>query len=62
MGSISVWHMLIVLAIVILLFGTKRLQGMGGDIGATIKAFRSATEDSPETVTHGDRQKTPSES
>jgi len=46
-GGISVWQLLIVLAIVVLLFGTKRLKGLGGDIGSAIKGFKSAMDDEP---------------
>jgi sec-independent protein translocase protein TatA len=46
-GGISVWQLLIVLAIVIMLFGTKRLRNMGSDLGSAVKGFRkSMTEDS----------------
>ena len=46
-GGISIWQLLIVLAIVIMLFGTKRLRNMGGDLGAAIKGFKNSinTED-----------------
>ncbi len=46
-GGISIWQLLIVLAIVILLFGTKRLRSFGSDLGNAVKGFRSAmhTED-----------------
>ena len=40
MGSFSIWHWLIVLAIVALVFGTKRLRNIGEDVGAAIKSFR----------------------
>jgi sec-independent protein translocase protein TatA len=40
--GISIWQLLIILAIVLLLFGTKRLKNMGGDIGGAIKNFKSA--------------------
>lgn len=43
--GISVTQLLIILAIVILLFGTKRLRNLGGDIGGAIKGFRSAVKD-----------------
>lgn len=46
-GGISVWQLLIVLAIVVLLFGTKRLKGLGGDIGSAIKGFKNAMDDEP---------------
>jgi sec-independent protein translocase protein TatA len=41
-GGISIWQLLIVLAIVILIFGTKRLKNIGGDMGSAIKGFKSA--------------------
>lgn len=40
MGSISIWHWLIVLAIVIMVFGTKKLGAMGKDIGAAVHGFK----------------------
>ena len=42
LGGISTWQLLIVLAIVVLIFGTKRLKGLGGDVGGAIKSFKSA--------------------
>lgn len=41
-GGISIWQLLIILAIVILIFGTKRLKGLGGDVGGAIKSFKKA--------------------
>lgn len=48
LGGISIWQLLIVLAIVILIFGTKRLKNLGGDVGGAIKNFKDAmnTEES----------------
>ena len=43
--GISIWQLLIVLAIVALLFGTKRLRNMGSDLGGAVKGFRTAIED-----------------
>lgn len=40
MGSFSLWHWLVVLLVVVLLFGTKKLRNVGGDLGAAIKSFR----------------------
>ncbi|MFP5303800.1 twin-arginine translocase TatA/TatE family subunit, partial [Cobetia sp. SIMBA_158] len=37
LGGISIWQLLIVLAIIVLLFGTKKLRGMGGDLGGAVK-------------------------
>ena len=41
-GGVSIWQLLIILAIVVLLFGTKRLRNLGGDLGSAIKSFRGA--------------------
>ena len=46
--GISVTQLLIILAIVIVLFGTKRLRNLGGDLGGAIKGFRSAVKDGNE--------------
>lgn len=40
--GISIWQLLIVLALVLLIFGTKKLKNMGGDLGSAIKGFKSA--------------------
>ena len=40
--GISIWQLLIILVIVMLLFGTKKLRNLGSDLGATLKSFRSA--------------------
>lgn len=45
MGSFSIWHWLIVLAIVVLVFGTKRLRNLGGDLGSSIKAFKASMKE-----------------
>lgn len=47
-GGISVWQLLIVLLIVVLLFGTKRLKSIGGDLGEAIKGFRKSVNDEDE--------------
>lgn len=44
-GGISIWQLLIILVIVLLLFGTKRLRGLGGDLGGAIKGFKKAIKD-----------------
>ena len=44
-GGISMWQLLILLLIVVLVFGTKRLRNMGGDLGTAIKGFRKGMED-----------------
>jgi sec-independent protein translocase protein TatA len=43
--GISIWQLLIVLAIIVLLFGTKKLRNMGGDLGSAIKNFKSAVSE-----------------
>lgn len=48
-GGISIWQLLIVLAIVVLIFGTKRLKNIGGDMGSAIKSFKSAMNDDGKT-------------
>lgn len=45
LGGISVWQLLIILAIVIMLFGTKRLRNIGGDLGSAVKGFRKSMQD-----------------
>lgn len=45
MGSFSIWHWLIVLGIVILVFGTKKLRNLGGDLGGAIKNFKGAMKE-----------------
>lgn len=44
----GIWQLLIILAIVLLLFGAKRLRNLGGDMGAAIKGFRSAMKEGDE--------------
>ena len=48
MGGFSIWHWLIVLAIVALIFGTKRLRNVGEDVGAAIKSFRKGMQEGDE--------------
>ena len=40
MGSFSIWHWVIVLVIVLLIFGTKKLRNMGSDLGGAVKGFK----------------------
>lgn len=44
-GGISLWQLLIILLIVVLIFGTKRLKGIGSDLGGAVKGFRSAMQE-----------------
>ena len=45
MGSMSIWHWVIVLLVVMMVFGTKKVRTIGGDLGAAIKAFRKSMEE-----------------
>ena len=44
-GGISIWQLLIILAIVLVLFGAKRLRNVGGDLGAAIKGFKKSMKE-----------------
>jgi len=48
--GISVWQLLILLAVVILIFGTKKLKNVGGDLGSAIKSFKSAIKTSDDAA------------
>ncbi len=45
MGSFSIWHWLVVLVIVVLIFGTKKLRNIGSDVGGAVKNFKDAMKD-----------------
>jgi sec-independent protein translocase protein TatA len=48
MGSFSIWHWIIVLVVVVLVFGTKKLRNAGSDLGSAIRSFRKGlSEDEP---------------
>ncbi|EED35284.1 putative mttA/Hcf106 family protein [Luminiphilus syltensis NOR5-1B] len=53
-GGISIWQLLIILAIVVMIFGTSRLKSLGSDLGSAIKGFKNSVND--------DKQKSESES
>lgn len=58
LGGISIWQLLIILVIVLLLFGTKRLRGLGGDLGGAIKGFKKAMgEDGKDATPEEDTKK-----
>ena len=46
MGSLSIWHWLIVLVIVMLVFGTKKLRNIGSDLGGAVKGFKEGMRES----------------
>ncbi|MGM9426799.1 Sec-independent protein translocase subunit TatA [Hydrogenophaga sp. MI9] len=45
MGSLSIWHWLIVLLIVVMVFGTKKLKNIGSDLGGAVKGFKDGMKD-----------------
>lgn len=49
LGGIGVWQLLIILAIVVVLFGTKKLKGIGTDLGGAIKGFKGALKEDGST-------------
>lgn len=49
MGTLSIWHWLIVLAVVILVFGTGKLKNLGRDLGGAIKGFKEGIKEGTET-------------
>jgi sec-independent protein translocase protein TatA len=51
MGSFSIWHWLIVLVIVLLVFGTKKLRNLGSDLGGAVKGFKDGLRDGAEAET-----------
>lgn len=57
MGSFSIWHWLIVLVIVMLVFGTKKLRNIGSDLGGAVKGFKDgmkeASTDEPGKISEG---------
>ncbi|MBP0049473.1 Sec-independent protein translocase subunit TatA [Marinobacterium sp. AK62] len=56
LGGISIWQLLIVLVIIILLFGTKKLRNIGGDLGGALKSFKKAVNED-EAESKSDEQK-----
>ncbi len=49
MGSFSIWHWLIVLVIVLVIFGTKKLRNVGSDLGGAVKGFKDAMKEEQAT-------------
>ena len=50
MGSLSIWHWLIVLVIIMLVFGTKKLRNMGSDLGGAVKGFKEGMKEGAEST------------
>lgn len=45
MGTFSIWHWLVVLAVIVLVFGTKKLRTLGGDLGTAVRGFKQGMRD-----------------
>ena len=58
LGGISIWQLLIILAIVVMLFGTKRLRSLGSDLGSAVKGFRSSMQDEDDRKSEDDTEDT----
>jgi sec-independent protein translocase protein TatA len=50
MGSLSIWHWLIVLLIVVMVFGTKKLKNIGSDLGGAVKGFKDGMKDGTQSA------------
>jgi sec-independent protein translocase protein TatA len=57
LGGLHIWHLLIILGIVIVIFGTKRLKTLGSDLGGAIKGFRKAMDQDDKAAPKADDQK-----
>jgi sec-independent protein translocase protein TatA len=57
MGSLSIWHWLIVLLVIILVFGTAKLKNMGKDLGGAIKGFKEGMKEGTDEVANGSADK-----
>jgi sec-independent protein translocase protein TatA len=57
LGGISIWQLLIILVIVVLIFGTKRLKTLGGDLGGALKSFRKAMDHDDEKASAKEEDK-----
>ncbi|MEX1668862.1 Sec-independent protein translocase subunit TatA [Zhongshania guokunii] len=62
LGGISIWQLLIILAIVVLLFGTKKLKGMGTDLGGALKGFKDSMKGEEDEEAKNLEGKTPQDS
>lgn len=58
MGSFSIWHWLIVLVVVLLVFGTKKLRNLGSDLGGAVKGFKDGIKEDPAKLADGDAKGT----
>ena len=56
MGSFSIWHWLIVLVVVLLIFGTKKLRNIGSDLGGAVKGFKEGMKDDAPKISDSTEQ------
>ena len=56
MGSFSIWHWLIVLVIIMMVFGTKKLRNIGSDLGSAVKGFKDGMREGQEDKPAGSQQ------
>jgi sec-independent protein translocase protein TatA len=56
MGAFSIWHWLIVLVVVLLIFGTKKLRNIGSDLGGAVKGFKQGVKDDAPKIGEKDEQ------
>ena len=49
-GGIGIWQLLIILAIIVLIFGTKRIRNLGGDLGSFVKGFKKAVKEEDKSL------------
>lgn len=59
LGGISIWQLLIVLGIIILIFGTKKLRNVGGDLGGAVKGFKKAMHEDDKEKDEGEQADDP---
>ncbi|WP_291008315.1 Sec-independent protein translocase subunit TatA [Hydrogenophaga sp.] len=62
MGSFSIWHWLIVLLIVVMVFGTKKLKNIGSDLGGAVKGFKDGIKEGGQSAESGAETPAPSAS
>lgn len=55
MGSFSIWHWLIVLVVVLLIFGTKKLRNIGSDLGGAVKGFKEGMKEEPPKIAESEK-------
>ena len=61
MGGLSIWHWLIVLLVVVLIFGTKKLRNIGQDLGGAVKGFKDGVKGSEDAAAANEAAQAPSQ-